>query len=264
MHKYDKGFLIVASVHAFYKNSALMLLDTLDEHYPDCNVMIATIPEWEEEFREYDIVKEVRTDGPNQVRMKLWALQHTIFEKTCYIDADMHAMTDEVRRVWSLLDDDHDVAFTVIDPETGSTTAIFDTEGQQGIRDNDITKHLRYHGGFFLWWNNDRHPNAVKLMKEWWVKWGEINCNDEWWEQHPEIYLSNKSWDQFTLWWIMDRVIPGVKMQEIEGGPCPEMYRWNRNSYMHESTHQNLDPIFIHSVISRVKMAEHDNLFTVK
>lgn len=260
--RFKEGFLIVASCHAFYKNSALQLIDSLDEFYPECKIMVVCPPQWEKEFRIYKQVVEVRTDGPDERRTKLWGLQHTIFEKTCYLDADMHVVSDEIKRVWDLLDDNHDCAFTVINPPNGNSTAIYKEEGDREIRDNKVEKHLRYHGGFFLWWNNDKHPNAKKAMELWWSKWIEINKSDEFWVNNPQYFYKNRSWDQFTWWYIHMRLITDLKIQEVEGGPCPEMYRWNWSPYLFKEITKDLPPIIKHLVILREPMNNRVDLLT--
>jgi len=260
--KFDKGFLIVASCHGFYKNSALMLLDTLDEFYPDCKVMVVCPPAWAEEFKVYPQVVEVRTDGPDERRTKLWALQHTVFEKTCYLDADMQIASSEIQRVWDLLDDNHDCAFTVINPPNGNTTAIYREEGERQIRDNDPKLHLRYHGGFFVWWHNEKHPNAIKAMKLWWELWNDINKNDQFWLDNPQYFFPNRGWDQFTWWYIHRKELPELKIQEIEGGPSPQMYQWNWNQYLSEDAHGGLPPIITHIVISRDIMNVRSDMLT--
>ena len=214
--KYKEGFLIVATCHAFYKNSALALIDSLDEHYPDCKIMVATIPEWEQEFRQYPQVVEVRTDGPDERRTKLWALRHTVFEKTCYLDADMEVNHEDIQNVWGLLDDDNDCVFTLIYGPNGASTAIYNNMpirlSDYPITEEDFKTNLSYHGGFFVWWNNDKHPLAVKAMEMWWDKWEEINKNQTWWDEHPEFNDVNRGWDQFTWWWIMNNELPDLNV----------------------------------------------------
>ena len=260
--KHNEGFLIVASCHAFYKNSALVLIDTLEEYYPDCKIMVSTLPEWEDEFRVFDSVVEVRTDGPDERRSKLWALQHTVFKKTCYLDADMEILSDEIQTVWGLLDEDHDCAFTCISPEHGQTTAIYKVDGEAEIRDNDVEKHLRYHGGFFLWWHDEDHPNAVEAMRLWWIQWLLINRTTQWWDDHPEIFSVNKSWDQFTWWWIMRYLTPELKVQEVEGGSGPKMYRWNyHHIYKHSPNYSpDVPAIILHKIINRDMMNDPANI----
>ena len=261
---YDEGFLIVATCHAFYKNTALTLIDSLEEYYPECKIMVSTLPEWEEEFREFDSVVEVRTDGPDERRAKLWALQRTVFKKTCYLDADMEVVHDDIRKVWDLLDEDHDCAFTVIYAPAGASTAIYVEEGARKIRDNKIDKHLRYHGGFFLWWHDAEHPNAIAAMQLWWSQWNEINQNSEWWVKHPEIYGPNRSWDQFTWWWIKKNIIPDLRIQEVEGEEGSKMYRWNWCSgYM--GTHRkdpDYPPVILHKVVNRSIMNSYKDMLT--
>lgn len=255
--QYDKGFLIVASCHAFYKNSALSLLDSLDEYYPDCKVMIVCPPEWEDEFRVYSQVVEVRTDGPDERRTKLWALRHTVFEKTCYLDADMEVVSADIAKIWDELDDEHDCAFTVIYPPAGSTTAIYVEEGVQSIRDNDPEKHLRYHGGFFVWWHNEKHPNSIKAMEMWWGLWNSINKNSLWWDKHPEYFDPNRGWDQFTFWYIHRKEIPDLKIKEIN-----DMYRWNWNSHLPKHLLNGKEPIIRHHIINRQLMDSRKDLLS--
>ena len=249
---HKEGFLLVASMHPYYKNSAIQCIESLEDYYDDPKVMVACHPEWVEDFERLDsVVKIVSDDFPISVRSKLWALQHTPFEKTCYLDADMEIVDEEIERVFELLDDDHDCAFTVIDPMTGSSTAIYTEDGDNQIRDNFKEKHLRYHGGFFLWWNNDKHPNAQKAMNLWWTEYLNINCNDKFWAEHPEIYFKNRAWDQFTWWWIHQKLIPDLKIQEVENNDKFKMVRWNWNHYMDERSHGGLNPIIKHHPINR-------------
>lgn len=250
--KYDKGFIIVATQHAMYKNSALALIDSLDEYYPDCKVMVVTVPEWADEFTDYEQVVEIRTDGPDERRTKLWALQHTIFEKTCYLDADMEIVSPKICDVWDILDDDHDMAFTLIYPQFGASTAIYNEEGQAEIRDNNIERHLRYHGGFFVYWKNETRPNALEAVEKWWKYWLEINNNSQWWIDHPEYYPVNRGWDQFTLWYIIMKDMPDLKIQEV-GGLDEEGLRWNWHTTYRTALIID-EPIVWHKPINREVM----------
>lgn len=251
--RYDRGFLIVATCHAMYKNSALSLIDSLDEYYPECKIMVVCPEEWREEFEQYTQVVEIRCDGPDERRTKLWALQHTVFEKTCYLDADMEVVSDEIQNVWDLLDDEHDMAFTVINPRYGASTAIYSEDGDNGIRDNNIEKHLRYHGGFFLWWHNDDHLNSIEAAKLWWTQWNNINKSDEFWEDNQQYYRMNKGWDQFTLWHICRIDLPELKIQEIAGGLNPESMKWNCSTFYVEEL-GDVSPVILHYPINREMM----------
>lgn len=221
-----KGIVIVASVKEVFKRLALNLIDSLDDYAPDIPIFVSTIPEWADEFKDYDNVVEIRSDGPNNIRNKLWALQHSPFDISCYMDADMEAKSERVNEVFDLLDDDHDFAFTNIYAQTGASTMLYqeDYEKDPEWRDNDGVRHLRHHGGFFLW--NKNKPNAALAAKRWWELWQEINENDEWWDNHPEFYRGNQSWDQFSWWWLCNKDIPDLKVQEIEDDTYYQ-YQWN-------------------------------------
>ena len=41
---YKEGFLLVASMHAHYKNSAIMCIESLEDYYDDPKVMVACHP----------------------------------------------------------------------------------------------------------------------------------------------------------------------------------------------------------------------------
>lgn len=262
--KYDKGFLIVATCHAMYKNSALALIDSLDEYYPDCKIMVVCPEEWKWEFEAYDQVVEIRTDGPDERRTKLWALQHTVFEKTCYLDADMEVVSEEIQTVWDLLDEEHDMAFTIINARFGASTAIYNEEGKKGIRDNNIERHLRYHGGFFLWWHNEEHPNAIKAADLWWTQWKDLNLNPKFWADNPQYFEMNRGWDQFTLWHICMVDLPEVKIQEIGGGVTPEGMKWNCSTFYTEEQLGDTKPVILHYPINREIMNQNtpSNFFT--
>ena len=248
----NNGFLITATVGEAYQQFALNLIDSLDEHYPDAPVMVSTIPEWADSFKMYDNVVEIRSDGPNNIRNKLWALDKTPFDKTCYLDADLEIQDERIQGVWDLLDDDHDMAFTVICPPCGSTTAIYKEEGEKEIRDNNIERHLRYHGGFFLYHSND---TALKAVSMWWDKWQEINENPKWWDNHPEYFRPNINWDQFTWWYIITKLMPELKIQEIENNTHYQ-YQWNMNSFIPKFVDlpEDFEPIIWHHTAASLKM----------
>lgn len=258
MSKYSEGFLIVANMHAMYKNSAICLIDSLEEFYPDSKIMVVCPPQWKSEFELYEQVVEIRTDGPDERRTKLWALQHTIFEKTCYLDADMEVVSEEIKDVFKLLDEEYDTAFTVINPKFGASTAIYKETGEKEIRDNDIREHLRYHGGFFLWWNNDTHPNAVKSMSLWWEMWNSINKNEKFWDDNPQYFYMNRSWDQFTWWYITQVELPELKVQEVGGGLTPEGMKWNCSPHYTSEYNKEIlgdvKPVIMHYPINREVM----------
>tara|TARA_R110000822_G_scaffold3972_4_gene16976 strand:- start:1664 stop:2512 length:849 start_codon:yes stop_codon:yes gene_type:complete len=266
--EYEKGFVIVATLHPWYKNNALILLDSLDEYYPDCKVLIATHKEWADDFKEYDQVVNILTedDGlPHSTRAKLWALRHSPFEKTCYLDADMEIVDPEIQDVWKLLDDEHDLAFCKITTRVGASTAIYAEDGNAGIRDDDPEKNFIWHGGFFLWHNNELANTA---MYNWWDRYKEINCSEQWWKDHPEYWPGNQSWDQFTLWYILKHDTPGIKVSAVEFGQA----KWNWNMYLNAEEEAGCTPVILHHPLDRYSMEkalpylyrDTENEFSVK
>jgi len=61
--KHKEGFLVVASMHQFYKNSAIQLIESLEDYYPEGKVMVACHEEWRQEFEQLDNVVHVITEG---------------------------------------------------------------------------------------------------------------------------------------------------------------------------------------------------------
>ena len=119
------------------------------------------------------------------------------------------------------------------------------------VRDNNIERHLRYHGGFFLYHNND---TALKAVSMWWDKWQEINENPKWWDNHPEYYRPNKNWDQFTWWYIITKLMPELKIQEIENNTHYQ-YQWNMNSFISKFVDlpEDFEPIIWHHTAADLK-----------
>jgi len=85
--KQSKGFIIVASKkHAFYRYAKL-LAESVRDFWPEANITFFTEKEWVQE-EDYDLFDNIiKDDVPSHIRTKLWALNKTPYDITCYLDA---------------------------------------------------------------------------------------------------------------------------------------------------------------------------------
>lgn len=226
------GYLYVATVkHEYYvaaKRSAKSLLD----FYPEAKITLFTLPEWVEE-EDHEIFEHIRTDGPNHIRTKLWALAHTPYYKTMYVDCDTFIQHEDISTVFDYLGD-NDIIFTRNRPYNVKITKLNDTE------------EMIYHCGIFVY---KKTKNTQSLMLDWYERYLEQIAPGF----DPSPYSQKvRPWDTFTMWYLLNKTEykDTIKVGDF---PNPDA-RWNFCMGQKPEELMGEDVIISHYTINRVKI----------
>lgn len=237
-----RGFLIVVSVDPKYVDGANYAAASIKDYYPDAHVTLFVIPRFRHlvDDSSFDLV--VSEDVPDHVRTKLYALSRTPYtELTCYVDADMECIHEDVSTIWDQIPADVDIAITKIRPYNGK---MHKWPGGATIPPGEFI----HHGGFFVYRSN---PHTLNFMERWWTDYVAQRANP--WPYAPhEIEKGFGQWDQFTFWKLLNIDKLPVKVTFIEDDA-----RWNfvNGYYLHE----NKKPIvFYHHTMPHRAEAERE------
>ena len=141
-----KGFLLVATIHKKYLTAAQFLADSLKE-YTNHSVTLFTEDDWVNDSGN-SIFDNVYGGAPHSSRAKLWALNKTPYDITCYLDADIVCQSTNAENVFDLLED-NDIVFGKI--ETKCAAKVW------WKNEMDVP-----HGGMFVW--NDDDTDIMKAI----------------------------------------------------------------------------------------------------
>lgn len=174
-----EGFLLVATIHKKYLTAAQFLADSLKE-YTNHSVTLFTEDDWVNDSGN-SIFDNVYGGAPKSSRAKLWALDKTPYDVTCYLDSDMICQSNNAQNVFDLLED-NDIVFGKIEPRVSSKI--------WWKNKMDVP-----HGGMFVWKNSKKMKS---FMNEWWKNW-IIHQQNNWRWGNKYIQPEAKFWDQFPL-----------------------------------------------------------------
>ena len=199
----NNGFVIVASIDKKFLSFAQFLAHSLKENI-DCNITLFTHDSWKDDFG-YDIFDNVYGGAPQSPRAKLWALDKTPYDITCYLDADIVCYSKRASNVFDLLGD-NDIVFGKIDERCASKIWWKKEDGFSVP-----------HGGMFVWKNNEKMKS---FMKQWWENW-KIHQTNKWRWGNKYNYEQARFWDQFPLQiMLLDKedqwFIPNIKWSWIK------------------------------------------------
>ena len=205
--KVNNGFLYVASLHKKFIKAARYSASSLKDFWPESNITLFT----EESFvdsSDYKLFDSIVTkDVPSHVRTKLWALDKTPYDLTCYIDCDTFIESYDIQNIFNQHDISSDITITKARDYAASIKAKF----KGG--------HLTDHCGLFLY-NNKEH--TLEFMRQWWLLYNKQQSREWKWDTdlYPE-YL--RPWDMWTYWWLQNKTKYKIKRAYF---PHPDA-RWN-------------------------------------
>jgi len=242
-----KGFVFAASRHPAFYYSAMNLMDSIRDYWPEDQPepkFALFTEEWMVDHRIED-VDYVQYVG-NHIREKLYAMANSPWDITFYMDADGVVEHEDIATVFDLLEDD-DMKMVRLERDPISMGVFkevyFDTpEGERA--------ELDLCGGVCLYRSCD--PLVRQFMYDWNHMYREQE-NGQW--NDRGYSKSILRWDQFTLWYLTNRV---EKYKDMKIGKFEDNYRWNWFTsfrYNEDGTHRLVKdpPIFLHHSASMDK-----------
>lgn len=226
-----RGYIYVASFKKDYYYAAKLSAESLLDFYPEAKITLVTHESWVED-EDHSIFDTIITqDVPLDNRAKLWALSHTPYDITMYLDCDTVIEHEDISTAFDYLGD-NDIMFTRNRPYNAKITKLSDTE------------EMIYHCGIFVY-----RKNAVTcaLTDDWYTYYLK--------QKHPSYDPSPypeevKPWDTFTMWYLLNKTEHKntIKIGEF---PSPDA-RWNFCMGQKPDELMNHPVIITHYCIRRV------------
>lgn len=230
MSEPSKGYVVVASRRSFFYVSALNLIESIRDFYPEAKVCLVT----EEKFLDgrESIADEIVLCDDHR-RAKLWGMAKSPWDLSFYIDADTEVEHEDIEHVFDELGD-YNVMFTGLPEERSYCYAELKFPGGQ----------FELCGAVCLY--DMRNPLVREFMNDWYDLTVRQYAGTWWptksdgtWDDHT-YPRSLSRWDQFSLWWLVNKE---PKYQNLKVGIFEDDARWNffsRYKYQH-----NIKPVVI-------------------
>jgi hypothetical protein len=187
----SKGFIVVATNYKAFYELAVFCGESLKDYWPEAHVTLFT----EEKFiddRARETFDNIITEGvPSHYRAKLWALANTPYDVTCYLDADMEIVHEDIKTVFDLLPEGKDVALTKVRPYNARISR---------FPGGELTMHCG-----FLVYRKTKH--TIKFMERWWEQYlfqrAVDKNNAAVWNFDEKKYPKElRIFDMFAFWWV--------------------------------------------------------------
>ena len=251
MENQTKGFVFVASLSKAYYDAAISCIRSLKDHYPDAKIALFTHECWMEE-RHVGLVDELTLGIPVHIRAKLWCLDKSPFDISCYVDVDGWFVSDDVQQIWDQLPVDKDVVMTYNRAYNAKVVYhVAENVEYEGAparelrhwkrKDMDLIEQgkahtFAWHCGFFIWRKNEK---TQELWDKWLSTYKKHNDTSDGWRPYVK---SMKFWDTFAFWRVLHE---NPHLNDIVG--AMDSQRWNFvNGYREDEELQGQDMVFYH------------------
>lgn len=202
--KQTKGFLLVATLDKCYLTAAIFLADSIKDYYPEAKICLFTEIDWIDDVPS-NLFDEVVYDNFRHKRTKLYALDKSPWDVTCYLDCDMYCEHEDIATVFDQLSEGKDLAMTNIRPYNSKITEFPGGE-------------LTLHCGMFVYRNTEK---TQKFFKEWWSLFQKQETGE--WQWDTELYPEElRNWDQWSFWWLQNKTDLKLDVQILDDDA-----RWN-------------------------------------
>lgn len=247
-----KGFVVVASTKKFFYLSAINLIESIKDYYPEAHVTLFT----EERFLDGQERWADKVELVNEhTRAKLDGMARTPYDLTFYIDADCEVEHEDIATIFDEIED-YDLLFTGLPEDRHYCYAEVYFPG--------ATKEDGSQGGFELCGGVCLYRSENPLVKEFMKDWYDLTVrqyNGEWWptkedgtEDLENYPASFKRWDQFSLWWLTNRE---PKYKDLKVGILKDDARWNfYNGY--RKPHNDKPVVIRHYSNTKAKKIDYD------
>jgi|TARA_R110002167_G_scaffold20450_1_gene75001 hypothetical protein len=235
----NNGFLYVGSLTKPYYDAAVMSAESIKDYWPEAKCMLFTHEDWVQERRDSRIFDKIVTGVPAHCRAKLWALEKTIFDKTCYMDADTYCEHEDIKYIFDDLPDEYDMAMTTNRPYNAKVVYFkkdrelthYEEEDKKLIWENgdpdgkplyavhsweenakNEVYRMLWHCGMFIYNNK---PHTLKMLNAWYTNYREQIENKKNWHEKFEHPRSLWFWDTYAFWRTNFYTNYEVKIREI-------------------------------------------------
>jgi len=233
-----KGFVIVASKKRFFYVSAINLIGSIKDFYPDANVTLFT----ETRFLDgQESIADIVEVVDNHSRAKIDGMARSTYDLTLYIDADCEVEHEDIVNVWDEIKD-YDMVFTGLPEERHYCYAEVYFPG--ATKPDGSEAGFELCGGICLY--RSGKPIIKEFMRDWYdltkaqyaSRWWPLDENNKPdYKNYPESF---RRWDQFSLWWLTNRE---PKYKDLKVGIFEDDARWNfYNGYLYK---HNKNPVVI-------------------
>jgi len=239
MSEPTKGYVIVASRKKFFYVSAINLMESIKDYYPEAQITFVV----EEKFLDgQERIADNVIFCDDHARAKLIGMAKSPYDITFYVDADIECEHEDIATIFDKLDG-HDLMFTGLPADRHYCYAEVFFEG---ARKPDGTKAgFELCGGVCLY--DMRKPLVRSFMQDWYdltvAQYGKV-----WWptledgvtEDLENYPATLKRWDQFSLWWLVNKE---PKYKDLKVGILEDDARWN--FYSKYKYDHNKDPVVL-------------------
>lgn len=238
-----KGYVIVASRKKFFYLSALNLIESIRDFYPEAKICLVAEEKLLDE-RASLADKVIHCD--DHKRAKLWGMAQSPWDITFYIDADTECEHEDIEHVFDELGD-CDLMFTSLPEERSYCYAELKFPGGQ----------FELCGGVCLY--DKRNPLVKEFLDDWFALTVKQYAGD-WWPtkedgtEDTDLYPATlKRWDQFSLWWLVNKE---PKYKDLKIGIFEDDARWNFFS-RYKYKHNNKPVVIRHYSAAKAKKVEY-------
>ena len=229
----NNGFIYVASKYEEFINAARFSATSLKDYWPEADITLFTHSEWIKESDSKLFNTIITKDVPHHKRAKLWALDKTPYNLTCYIDCDTYIEHEDIKTIF----DQHDTKSDITITRARRYAAAIECKFKGG----ELTDHC----GLFIY-NNE--SQTLKFMKQWWLLYCKQDKGEWKWDTdlYPE-YL--RKWDMWTYWWLQNKTEYKIKRSYFSKPDA----RWNFVYIYKDEELEGLKPVIYHQPVPRKK-----------
>ena len=229
----NNGFVYVASKYKEFIHAARFSATSLKDYWPEADITLFTHSEWIKESDSKLFNTIITKDVPHHKRAKLWALDKTPYNLTCYIDCDTYIEHEDIKNIFCQYDTKSDITIT--------RTRRYAASIESKFKGGELTDHC----GLFIYNNK---AQTLNFMKQWWLLYCKQDEGKWNWDTdlYPE-YL--RKWDMWTYWWLQNKTKYKIKRSYF---PKPDA-RWNFIYIYEDKELQGFEPVIYHQPVPRKK-----------